>query len=85
MKKFFSDPRIQKSFLPLSFLCIFPIWFMLLRKAEHIPTIIYILAVFALVFFCLDRVLKPWDRERTEQMRKPEKPESTDTDTDNLQ
>lgn len=71
MKKFFSDPRIQKCFLPISFVCILPLWFMLIRKTEHIPAAAYILAAAAFVLFCLDRILKPWDRERAEKMRKP--------------
>lgn len=71
MKKLISDPRIQKCFLPLSLVCILPLWLMLIRRAEHIPAIAYVLAAAAFVLFCLDRILKPWDRERAEKMRKP--------------
>jgi len=80
MKKFFTDPRVQKCFLPLSFVCIFPIWLMLMRKTEHIPAAVYILLVPAVIFLCLDRIFKPWDKERASQMRKP-KPEERRADS----
>ena len=44
---------------------------MLMRKTEHIPAAAYALLVPAVIFLCLDRILKPWDKERTSQMRKP--------------
>ena len=77
MKKLISDPRIQKCFLPLSLVCILPLWLMLIRRAEHIPAIAYVLAAAAFVLFCLDRILKPWDRERAEKMRKPKAEEAS--------
>ena len=80
MKKILSNPKVQKCFLPLAFLCIFPIWLMLLRKAEQIPAALYVLAALSVIFLCLDRILKPWDRERAEQMRKPGKPDGSGTE-----
>jgi len=70
MKNFLLNRKVQKLFLPASFVCLFPLWLLLIRGAGNIPTAVYGLGILAAIFFILDRFFKPWEMERAEARMK---------------
>ena len=67
MKRLLENRHLQKSFLPLAFLCIFPVWFLLRRGTSPAMPLLYILIGLAVVFLVLDRIFKPWENSRAEE------------------
>jgi hypothetical protein len=66
MKKYLLSRKIQKLFLPIAFVCLLPLWFLLVRNSSHIPAAVYALGGIAALSFILDRFFKPWETERAE-------------------
>ena len=66
-RKFLENRKLQKCLLPAAFVCILPIWWILRQGAESVPAIAYVLGALGVLFFLLDRNLKPWDLERAEK------------------
>jgi hypothetical protein len=69
--KFLLNRRVQKWFMPLAGVCVFPLWLTLLRGGTP-PTITYVLGALGAVFLLLDRLFKPWELERAERRRQEE-------------
>lgn len=70
MKKYLLNRKIQKLFLPVAFVCILPLWFLLVRGSAHVPGTVYALGALAALSFILDRFFKPWETERAEAKMK---------------
>jgi len=68
MKKFLLNTKAHKIFLPISLVCILPLWLILLNDGT--PSLpIYILAGIGFISFLLDRIFKPRELERAEKRR----------------
>jgi len=68
MRNFLENRKLHKIFLPISLVCILPIWLILLKGGT--PSLpIYIVAGIGMVSFILDRILKPRELERAEKRR----------------
>ena len=70
MKKLLLNRNVQKCFLPLSCVCLLPLWIMLRREVTPIPFFVKLLGVLAVLFFILNVQLKPWEMERAEKRQR---------------
>lgn len=63
MRKLLQNPRVQKAFLPLAFAMIFAVW-CIAEWGNPFRPVCYVMAALGLLFFILDRQLKPREHER---------------------
>ncbi len=66
MKKLLENRKIQKLFLPLAFLCILAVWCVAMW-ADPFHPLCYMALALGLIFYILDRQLKPREHERAER------------------
>lgn len=77
MKRFFSDIRVKKLFLPLAFLLIFSVW-CADRWGDPYNPLCYGALILGVLFFILDRQLKPRMRERLVKNAGQAQPDATE-------
>lgn len=69
VKKLLSNRTAQKCLLPISCVCLLPLWIMLRRGVSPLPLVVKILGILAAIIFILYLQLKPWEMERAEKKR----------------
>ena len=70
MKKILLNRTFQKCLLPISCVCLLPLWLMLKKGVSPLPLIVKILGIVAAILFILYVQFKPWQMERAEQKQK---------------
>ena len=68
MRKLLENKKVQKSFLPLAFVCILIVW-CVSKWGNPFHPLCYITIALGVIFFILDRQLKPREHERAERKR----------------